>query len=249
MTPPAKRSSFAASHLSNERGTLGLRDLLQRFGVARPAEDEPAASSADLERIESELKRVPEGSASAARLYNRGGDLSLARGDAGAALLRYGHAIDTYMQAGEYDSAIAVCRKVLRLMPSVVRARCTLAWLCIGKGFLDIAREQLEAYTGAAKAAGHAPLAGQQLRLMARYVGQRQFRIFLADRLEEMGDLSGAERVRVAADEPGRPISWNPIVFAALLTADELRRAAEAGVELEAPRREDLIDRFMIHPD
>lgn len=228
---------------------MTLRDLLLRIGVLRSERDERPSVTPDLDRIEEELRRVPEGSASAARLYNRSGDLHLSKGDPAAALLRYGHAIDTYMQAGEYDSAIAVCRKVLRLMPNVVRARCTLAWLCIGKGFLDIAREQLEAYAQASKAAGHGSLAAQQLRLMARYAGQRQFRLFLADCLEALDDLSGAERVRTTADEPGRPVSWNPIVFAALLSPDELRRAAEQGIELEAPRREDAIDRYMIHPE
>lgn len=217
--------------------------------MARSTPPEEPDSPPDLRRIDEQLRRVPEGSTSAARLYNRSGDLNLAKGDREGALIRYGHAIDTYMQAGEYDSAIAVCRKVLRLMPHVVRARCTLAWLCIGKGFLEIAREQLEAYAKAAKAAGHAALAAQQLRLMARYAGQRKFRLFLADRLEELEDVNAAERVRTTADEPGRPVSWNPIVFAALLSADELRRAVEQGIELEAPRREDVIDRYMIHPD
>lgn len=228
---------------------MGLRNLLQRFRrTAREAESEPV-SAADLGRIEDELKRVAEGSATGARLYNRAGDLHLAKGDRSAALQRYGLAIDTYMNAGEYDSAIAVCRKVLRLMPNVVRARCTLAWLCIGKGFLEIAREQIEAYTAAAKAAGHATLAAQQIRLMCRYVGQRRFREFLADQLEVLGDYGEAERIRVHAEETGRPIHWNPIVFFALLTPSELRRAAEQGIEVEAPRREDVIDRYMIHPE
>lgn len=229
---------------------MRLRDLLQRLGwKGKRADTAPAVSEPDLHRIEDELQRVAEGSAAAARLYNRAGDLQLAKGDGTAALRRYGLAIDTYMHAGEYDSAIAVCRKVLRLMPSVVRARCTLAWLCIGKGFLDIAREQIEAYVSAAKAAEHGPLAGQQLRLMTRYVGQRRFREFLADQLETLSDYAEAERIRVNADAPGRPISWNPIVFFALLTPDELRRAAEEGIEVEAPRREDVIDRYMIHPE
>ena len=229
---------------------MRLRDLLQRLGwKGKRGDPASAASVPDLRRIEAELERVSEGSAAAARLYNRAGDLQLVEGDRDAALRRYGLAIDTYMQAGEYDSAIAVCRKVLRLMPTVVRARCTLAWLCIGKGFLDIAREQIEAYVSAAHTAGHGALAGQQLRLMTRYVGQRRFREFLAAQLETLADYTEAERIRVNADAPGRPIHWNPIVFFALLTPDELRRAAEEGIEVEAPRREDVIDQYMIHPE
>ncbi len=131
----------------------------------------------------------------------------------------------------------------------MVRARCTLAWLCIGKGFLDIAREQIEAYGSAAKEAGHARLAAQQLRLMARYVGRRSFREFLADRLQQLGETEAADQIRATADEGGYAISWNPIVFFALLTPEELRRAAEEGIEIEAPHREDMIDRFMILPD
>lgn len=203
----------------------------------------------DLTRVEEELKRVPEGSVAAARLYNRAGDLYLAEEESSTALARYGHAIDVYMQAGQYDSAIAVCRKILRLVPNVVRTRCTLAWLCIGKGFLDIAREEVAAYVEAAKRAGHQMLAAQQLRLMARYVGHRDFREFLARHLLELGDRDGAARVQALEDEVSREISWNPIVFAALLTPEELRRAAQQGVDLQAPRRDDAIDRFMIQPD
>jgi tetratricopeptide (TPR) repeat protein len=228
---------------------LKLKDFWRRFSGERPPVKTPAVPAPDIARVEDEIRRLPEGSMTAARLYNRAGDLYLQCGDTSGALERYGRSIDSYMQLGEYDHAIAVCRKVLRLVSGVVRARCTLAWLCIGKGFLDIAREEIEAYTHAAKETGHAAIAAQQLRLMARYVGGRSFREFVADRLEELGDVTGAERTRATLDEPAEAIGWNPIVFAALLSAEELRRAAEQGLELEAPRREDVIDRFMIQPE
>lgn len=228
---------------------MGLRNWLDRLrSFHRAPLRSDAGRTGDLARIEDELRRAPEGTAATARLYNRAGDLYISRGDPAEALRRYGRAIDTYMQAGEYDSAIAVCRKVLRLMPNVVRTRCTLAWLCIGKGFLEIAREQVGAYVAAARAAGQGVLAAQQLRLMSRYVGDRGFREFLADALESLGDLGAAEAVRRSAGEPGAPIGWNPVVFAALLSPEDLRRAAELGIELEPPRRDDVIDRYLIHP-
>lgn len=230
---------------------MGLRDLVRRILPARPSGEAPAeeASAADLTLVEERLRGVPEGSIAAARLYNRAGDLYLAGGENATALGRYGRAIDAYMHAGQYDSAIAVCRKILRLVPNVVRTRCTLAWLCIGKGFLDIARGEVTAYVQAAKREGHEMLAAQQLRLMARYVGRRDFREFVATLLLDLGDRDGAARVQALGDEASQEISWNPIVFAALLTPEELRRAAEQGVDLQAPYREDVIDRFMIHPD
>lgn len=207
----------------------------------------------DLERIESELQKVGAASAAAARLQNRAGDLHLARHNRSGALSCYGNAIDAYLKLGEYDNAMAVCRKIIRVVPDVIRTRRTMAWLCLGKGFLEIAREQIDAYVTASKEADLGSLAAQQLHLMAQYVDRADFREFLAEKLEELDDTEGAARVRNgAASDKVRAAGWEAVVFAALLTPDELRRAIEEGVDIRAPTREgrgEPADFYLFDPD
>ena len=149
-------------------------------------------ASEDLGRIEHELERIGSGR-EAARLLNRAGDLYLVKGERQNALKRYGDAIDAYLQSGEYDNAMAVCRKIIRVVPEVIRTRRTLAWLCLGKGFLEIAREHIDAYTSASIEAELEPLAVQHLLLMAQYVDREDFRHFLAGKLIDLGDKDAAD--------------------------------------------------------
>lgn len=201
-------------------------------------------ASDDVKRIEQELEKVDRGH-TAARLLNRAGDLYMANGDRQSALRRYGEAIDAYLQSGEYDNAMAVCRKIIRVVPEVIRTRRTLAWLCLGKGFLEIAREHIDAYTAASIEAGLEPLAVQHLLLMAQYVDRPPFREFLAQKLEALGDGAAARRVREGkASDRVRSAGWAPVVFAAMLTPEELRLAIEKGVEIKAPTDESGGDRF-----
>ena len=222
-----------------------LEFLKRIFPSSEHRESRAAATvmaSEDLERIEHELEKTPTGYA-AARLLNRAGDLYLVKGDRQNALKRYGNAIDAYLQASEYDNAMAVCRKIIRVVPEVIRTRRTLAWLCLGKGFLEIAREHIEAYAAASLDAGLEALAVQHLQLMAQYVDQDDFRAFLAEKLEDLGDKNAAERVEAGqAIEGVRAAGWTPVVFAAMLTPEELRTASAKGVEIKAPTRSVAID-------
>jgi len=219
--------------------------------VCGDAEERPGRSdsagimaSEDLDRIEQELARLGHGP-DASRLLNRAGDLYLVKGDRQGALKRYGEAIDAFLQSGEYDNAMAVCRKIIRVVPEVIRTRRTLAWLCLGKGFLEIAREHIDAYASASIEAGLEPLALQQLLLMAQFVDREDFREFLADKISQLGDERAAARVREGRAKDGvRAAGWSAVVFAAMLTPDELRHAADAGVELRAPTGEVVTDNF-----
>jgi len=226
-------------------------------GSERGPKDRGTAAAAvmasdDLGRIEEELKKIGHGY-EAARLLNRAGDLYLVKGDRQSALKRYGDAIDAYLQSGEYDNAMAVCRKIIRVVPEVIRTRRTLAWLCLGKGFLEIAREHIEAYTAASIEADLKPLAVQHLLLMAQYVERPEFRRFLAEKLVELDDQEAADRVREGkAAEGVRAAGWTPVVFAAMLTPDELRRAAETGFEIKAPTGEvaaDELESLLFDPE
>ncbi len=235
---------------------LMLGFLERLFGKSESRESRTTAAvmaSDDLERIEEELKKITHGY-EAARLLNRAGDLYLVKGDRQKALGRYGDAIDAYLQAGEYDNAMAVCRKIIRVVPEVIRTRRTLAWLCLGKGFLEIAREHIEAYTAASIEADLSPLAVQHLLLMAQYVDRPEFRDFLTDKLVELGDHEAAERVREGkAAEGVRAAGWTPVVFAAMLTPEELRRAATEGFEIKAPTGEagvvDELESLLFDPE
>jgi tetratricopeptide (TPR) repeat protein len=209
-------------------------------------------ASEDLGRIEEELAKIGHGY-EAARLLNRAGDLYLVKGDRQSALKRYGDAIDAYLQSGEYDNAMAVCRKIIRVVPEVIRTRRTLAWLCLGKGFLEIAREHIEAYTSASIEAKLEGLAVQHLQLMSQYVDRSDFREFLAEKLTQLGDEKEAEAVRAGkASEGVRAAGWQTVVFAAMLTPDELRRAADTGIDIKAPTEAlsgDEFERLLFDPE
>ncbi len=206
------------------------RIFYTRRSDGESSESQQVVASEDLKRIEEELAKAP--GRHAARLQNRAGDLYLVKGERATALRHYGEAIDAYLQSGEYDNAMAVCRKIIRVVPEVIRTRRTLAWLCLGKGFLEIAREHVDAYIDASRDAGLESLAVQQLHLMAQYVDRADFREFLAEKLDDLDDTDGATGVREGrVSDSVRGGGWTPVVFAAMLTPEELKK----GVELEVP--------------
>lgn len=227
-----------------------LRFLKQLF------QDSPAVEADVTERrlssIQERLQRVVSGSPEEARLLNRAGDLELAAGHRDRALAYYGRSIDAHMELRQFDAATAICRKVLRLLPDVVRARCTLAWVSLGKGLLEVAEEEVKGYVDAALKADQAALAAQQLRLMSQYVQDPGFRRVLADKLTELGDLDGARTVAEGREEGILPsqAGWDPVVFAALLTPSELKDARDKGLELKAEGKAGEEDDFFLYrPD
>lgn len=220
------------------------RFLLGLFETSRVTE-----ATRHLTRLRERLEASVPGGPEEALLLNQAADLALAAGDREEALRCYGESIDAHMALGRFDAATAICRKVLRLLPDVVRARCTLAWLCLGKGLLDVAREEIDGYVEAALRVGRGEMAAQHLRLMARYVVDAELRMHLARTLEALGDQEGASQLRQAGSDglPPERVGWDPIVFAALLTPDELDRARRRGLELSPPARGDAEDDFVMY--
>jgi predicted Zn-dependent protease len=159
-----------------------------------------------------------------AQYFNRAGDLCVEAGQGDRALTYYGRAIDAYLRAGRYNASGAVCRKLLRVAPDAVRARCTLAWLSIGKGMTADARREVGDYVVAAIAAGQVELARKQLRLMGRATRNPELRTLLAEQLRELGDSTAAARllepppVRDADDDA----LWSSVLRAALMGPDDL---------------------------
>src|SRR5512144_2245723 len=125
-----------------------------------------------------------------AQFLNRAGDLCVDAGKLDRGLNYLGRAIDMYLQAGRWDAAGAVCRKLLRVSPGAVRARCTLAWLSIGKGLGGDAQADIRAYIQAARRAGpaHVELTKKQLGFMADAVFDEGILQLVAEELWQLGD-------------------------------------------------------------
>lgn len=134
-----------------------------------------------------------------ARILNLAGDLCFDAGHRERALQYYDRSIDTYLSAGLYAAAVAVCQKVVRLTPEVIRARCTLAWMAIARGMLDEARERIRDYAEAATRMSDARLAWGHLRMMAEVCESQEVLETVAEALLRLGDARGADRVYGAA--------------------------------------------------
>lgn len=124
----------------------------------------------------------------AATPLNQAGDLLLRSGDAAAALELYGQAVDSLVEADRFEAAMGLCNKIIRTVPHVVRARCTLAWLAIGAGFTGELPVRVNEYISAAEACGRETLAQRHVRLMANLVEMHELRIMLGEVLLYLGD-------------------------------------------------------------
>jgi hypothetical protein len=124
----------------------------------------------------------------AATPLNQAGDLLLRSGDAVGALELYGQAVDSLVEADRFEAAMGLCNKIIRTVPHVVRARCTLAWLAIGAGFTGELPVRVGEYINAAEACGRETLAQRHVRLMADVVEMHEVRIMLGEYLLYLGD-------------------------------------------------------------
>jgi hypothetical protein len=119
------------------------------------------------------------------------------------ALVYFGRAIDAYLEFGYYDVAASVCQQVIQLYPQVVRTRCTLAFLSLGRDLphlpfrdvLEDARREIGHYVAAARHAGLEQLAAERLRLMAEVTDRHDLREVIGEYLLELGDSEGADEV------------------------------------------------------
>lgn len=134
-----------------------------------------------------------------ARILNLAGDLCFDAGERERALGYYGRAIDIHVSQHEYSAAVAICQKIVRLTPEVVRARCTLAWMAIARGLITEAQSRISDYKMAAETAGQARLARAHLLMMAEVSEDRDLLLTIAECLIELGDAENADRVYGAA--------------------------------------------------
>lgn len=143
--------------------------------------------------LEARLRSAPRDSR--AKLHNRLGDLYLQLDERDAAVAQYGLGIDAYLETGHFDPAAALCRKLINTQPGVIRARCTLAFLSLGKGFLDEAQAEIDDYVRAAGRGDKRSFAISRLRLMADATFSPEIRQLLARHLADLGDHQGAAEV------------------------------------------------------
>ena len=141
-------------------------------------------------QVEALQSRMP-GEASIA--LNQAGDILLRTGDLFTALEMYGRAVDNLVEADRFEAATALCRKIIRTAPAVVRARCTLTWLAIGAGFTAEVEQRVNDYIFAAEFAGRQKLAAAQLKCMSTVVDMHEVRLMLAEYLLRLGDDRGAD--------------------------------------------------------
>jgi tetratricopeptide (TPR) repeat protein len=137
-----------------------------------------------------------------ARLMNIAGDMCFDAGQRERALLYYDACIDLYLSASRFAASAAICEKLVRLNPEVVRARCTLAWLAIARGLDDEARRRVEEYGEAALRLERPTVAQRQLRAMAEEVTNEEVLEAIAHALLKLGDAVSADRVFGMTHDP-----------------------------------------------
>lgn len=199
--------------------------------------------------LERELRSLEEQARTASPGYetqflSRAGNLCAEAGQIGRALGYYGRAIDAYLESGRFSAAEVLCTKVLRLSPGAVRARCTLAWLAIGKGYRAGTDREIADYVQAARKAGKEALAAKQLRMMAEAAFNPDLRELLGEQLLDLGEFGESEKVLEAVYQErsglrSPPLQdqgklWAKLLRAALMGPEELKQHAGAEEEDEA---------------
>jgi hypothetical protein len=164
--------------------------------------------------------------------YNNAGDICTDAGLRDRALQYYGLSIDAFLKVERWDSAAAICRKVLRLAPDAVRPHCTLAWLAIGKGMAADAQVQIRDYVAAAMRAHKEPWAITQLKRMGQTAPNPEVRQIVAEQLLALGADRAADQLYGMAfreqNSNAPPLDpdevWSRIRTAALLGPAELSK-------------------------
>lgn len=158
---------------------------------ARPVRD--TELTRHLEYLEDKAARASYGMD--AYIFNEAGDLCVAVDREFEARRYFGRAIDGFLDSGRFDVAHAIARKILRLYPEVVRARCTLAWISIGKGIRPVMAKSLRDYASAARELGMERPLVRELGWMADIVSDKDMLLEMGEWLLDSGASAEADRV------------------------------------------------------
>lgn len=191
--------------------------------------------------------------------WNRIGDLHLRVNETERAVQAYEQAVNAYVDVGLYNNAIALCRKVLRLVPGRAQTYLRLGQISAAKGFFADARQNFLEYADRMRKAGKLDAAFDALKEFADVSPEPgDVRRLLADQLlangrtdeavEQLRILVGialADGERAQADELRQRItaldpnaSTEPLTRQRAAAADELSfdTGAFAPRERETPR-------------
>ncbi|HYW09247.1 MAG TPA: hypothetical protein VE913_19970, partial [Longimicrobium sp.] len=108
-------------------------------------------------------------------LWNRIGDLHLRLAETEHAVDAYEAAVNAYVEVGLYNNAIALCRKILRLVPGRANIYRRLGQISAAKGFLADARQNFLEYADRMRRAG---------KLDASFEGLKEFADLSPDDVE-----------------------------------------------------------------
>ncbi len=130
-----------------------------------------------------------------ARVLNLAGDLCFDAQQQERALKYYQQAITVNISADHYESAAAICKKMIALTPETVQTRYTLAWLTATRGLVAEACKRIEEYVRAAEGAGLTRLARRHLLALAEMTTAAEVLDAINDNLLRLGRDVSAEFV------------------------------------------------------
>jgi tetratricopeptide (TPR) repeat protein len=146
-----------------------------------------------------ELLEAPEGGDVDIGGWNRVGDLHLRVNETEQAVQAYEQAVNAYVDVGLYNNAIALCRKVLRLVPGRAQTYLRLGQISAAKGFFADARQNFLEYAERMRKAGKLDASFAALKEFADLSPQpADVRRLLADQLLAHGRKDEAiEQLRI----------------------------------------------------
>lgn len=205
----------------------------------RRGEDGASRLERDLAELEAQARSASPGYET--QFLNRAGNLCVEAGQPARALAYFGRAIDAYLESGRFSAAEVLCRKVLQIAPEAVRARSTLAWLALGKGFHESTRVEIREYVHAAEKAGQQQLAAVQLMMMAEAATELELREEIGEHLLRLDEPEKADVVfgLVFEERNGQRAPryidegklWTKLLRAALMGPQELQQQDWAALE------------------
>lgn len=146
-----------------------------------------------------QLLEETEGEETDIALWNRVGDLHLRLGETERAVEAYERAVSGYADSGLYNNAIALCRKVLRLVPGRAGVFLKLGQISAAAGFLADARQNFLEYAQRMKRSGNLDASFDALKEFADLSPEdTDVRKLLADQLLSHGRKDQAvEQMRI----------------------------------------------------
>jgi tetratricopeptide (TPR) repeat protein len=140
-----------------------------------------------------QILESPEGGEVDIALWNRIGDMHLRLNETEKAVESYEAAVSAYVEVGLYNNAIALCRKILRLVPGRINTYRRLGQISAAKGFLADARQNFLEYADRMRRAGKLKESFEGLKEFADLSpDDTEVRRLLADQLLAHGERDEA---------------------------------------------------------